>query len=159
MKRLLKRIIPGSVRNLIVSVRTRRHLTSPYVARQAIGEVDDICRGRIDDVVSSPDNAFIKRVPDAGVIKDFHITMHNGVKVCANGYYGSDILNMLIENKGVHEPQEERSFETIIRCLPEECTMLELGAYWGFYSLSLLEVQPKAICHLVVPNLENLTSG
>ena len=159
MKRLLKRIIPGSVRNLIVSVRTRRHLTSPYVARQAIGEVDDICRGRIDDVVSSPDNAFIKRVPDAGVIKDFHITMHNGVKVCANGYYGSDILNMLIENKGVHEPQEERSFETIIRCLPEECTMLELGAYWGFYSLSLLEVQPKAICHLVEPNLENLTSG
>ena len=31
----------------------------------------------------------------------------NGVKVYANSYYGSGMLNLLIKNKGVHEPQEE----------------------------------------------------
>jgi hypothetical protein len=66
---------------------------------------------------------------------------------------------MLIENKGVHEPQEERAFQEVIEYVPEKCSMLELGAYWGFYSLSLLKRRPKAICFLVEPNTFNLVSG
>jgi hypothetical protein len=85
--------------------------------------------------------------------------MHNGVRVCANGYYGAGILNLLIENKGVHEPQEEFAFEQIVCLLPQDCVMLELGAYWGFYSLSLLNKHPKAKCFLVEPETQNLISG
>lgn len=66
---------------------------------------------------------------------------------------------MLIENTGVHEPQEERAFEEIIRLVPEDCVMLELGAYWGFYSLSLLLQCPQAKCYLVEPDTQNLLSG
>ncbi|MBT8036294.1 MAG: FkbM family methyltransferase [Verrucomicrobiae bacterium] len=124
-----------------------------------MGKVDSYWRDRIDDVISSPDNAHIPRHPSAGQLKGYTITMHNDVRVCANGYYGAGILNMLIENKGVHEPQEERAFEEIIRLLPDQCVMLELGAYWGFYSLSLLQQRPKATCFLVEPETQNLISG
>jgi hypothetical protein len=134
-------------------------LTSSRTARNAVGKVDSEWRKRIDDVISSPDNAAILRAPDAGKLQGYVITMHNGVRVCANGYYGSGILNMLIENKGVHEPQEERAFEAIIEHLQDDCTMLELGAYWGFYSLSLLQQRPKARCFLVEPDKANLLSG
>lgn len=136
-----------------------RHLRSPEAAQNAVGEVTDLWRKRINDVLAAPDNAYIEHVPEAGTLDGAFITMHNGVRVCANGYFGSGTLNMLLENRGVHEPQEERAFEEIIRLLPEDCTMVELGAYWGFYSLSLLKQRPKAHCLLVEPELENLWSG
>lgn len=137
----------------------KRRLTSRSSAEEAVGKISQAWRLRIDDVISSPDNAEINRCEDAGKLDGYTITMHNGVKVCANGYYGEGILNMLIENKGVHEPQEERAFEEIIKLLPEKSTMLELGAYWGFYSLSLLKKHPKSTCYLVEPDLTNLFSG
>lgn len=151
----IQNIIP----DLFRQVRAWITLRSPRLAQSSIGKVERHWRERIDDVLCSPDNARIERVPDAGKIKGYHITMHNGVKVCCNGYCGSGMLNMLIENKGVHEPQEEYAFEKIIGYLPEQCKMLELGAYWGFYSLSLLQQRPKAKCWLVEPDLVNMVSG
>lgn len=152
-----------TVLELYRDIRRRRkfikNLTSRRQALRGIGKVDEEWRQRIDDVISSPDNSAIPRCADAGKLRGHVITMHNGVRVLANGYYGSGILNMLIENKGVHEPQEERVFELIIRLLPEKCVMLELGAYWGFYSLSLLQARPQAKCYLVEPETENLLSG
>jgi hypothetical protein len=159
MKRLLKRLLPLEIIDYLRKYRIRFLLKSSRRTRDAIGQVDDYWRPRIEDVRSAPDNQLIPRNKDAGVVKNYYVTMHNGVKVCANGYYGSGMLNLLIENKGVHEPQEELIFETIIRSLPEHCTMLELGAYWGFYSLSLLQLRPKADCFLVEPSLQNLISG
>jgi hypothetical protein len=37
--------------------------------------------------------------------------------------------------------------------------MLELGAYWGFYSLSLLQQRPLARCYLLEPDAANLYCG
>ena len=74
-------------------------------------------------------------------------------------YYGEGILTMLMENKGVHEPQEERAFMEVLKYLPPNSTMLELGAYWGFYSLWFLSVLKNATCYLVEPEIENLESG
>ena len=159
MKKLIKVLMPHWVRQKLNRARMKRVLTSARLAREAVGQVDGKWRSRIDEVISAPDNAAIHRVPEAGTLHGHVITMHNGVRVCANGYYGSGILNMLIENKGVHEPQEERAFEAIIGHLPKECTMLELGAYWGFYSLSLLQQRPTAKCFLVEPDPINLLSG
>lgn len=139
--------------------KTRNYLKSARAAQAAVGEVNSIWRRRIDDVLACPDNAFIPRDPQAGKLDGPFLTMHNGVRVCANGYFGPGTLNMLMENRGVHEPQEERAFEEVIRLLPDQCTMLELGAYWGFYSLSLLQQRPRARCYLVEPELENLWSG
>lgn len=160
---LVKRLLPASVwqtlRMLAARKRAAAFLLSAEHARKAVGNFDPAWRSRIDDVLASPDNLAIVRCPDAGTLEGYAITMHNGVRVCANGYYGNGNLNLLIENRGVHEPQEEKAFEEIIQLLPEKCTMLELGSYWAFYSLSLLAQRPNARCFMVEPDPANLLSG
>jgi hypothetical protein len=159
LKTSIKRMLPQRLERWRALSEHKKILTSSSEVIAAIGKEDEHWRKRIDDVKASPDNALIPRCADAGQLDGYAITMHNGVKVCAGGYYGVGILNMLVENKGVHEPQEERVFEDIIRTLPSACCMLELGSYWGFYSLSLLQVRPKAKCFLVEPDPFNMLSG
>lgn len=136
-----------------------RNVADPQVASRQLGMVDARWRRKIDTVLSSPDNAAIPRVANAGRLQDGLITMHNGIQVSALGYYGGGILNMLVENKGVHEPQEERAFAAILKLLPPESTMIELGAYWGFYSLWFSREVPSARCYLVEPSFACLSSG
>jgi Methyltransferase FkbM domain len=144
----------------LVELRIRRRLMSlSEIKRSLQEEIPERWLTRIDDVKSCPDNSHIPRVPGAGVIEGCGITMHNGVRVAANSYYGPGVLKMLVENKGAHEPQEERAFEEVIKTLPEECVMLELGAYWSFYSLSLLNLRPRASCFMVEPDPHNIISG
>ena len=159
LKKFIKKFLPEFALRMLANRYMRGYFTSPEAARNSVGSVDSDWKQRIQDVIASPDNGFIPRVADAGQLEEYYITMHNGVRVCANGYYGNGNLNMLIENKGVHEPQEERAFEAVIDCLPEQCCMLELGAYWSFYSLSLLQKRPKARCYLVEPEFFNMTVG
>jgi len=116
-------------------------------------------QSRIDDVVKCPDNRHITRVPDAGAFADGQVVMHNGIKVVGLGYYGAGILNMLLENRGVHEPQEERAFGAVLANIPAGSTILELGAYWAYYSVWFAKSVPNAKCYLVEPEAENLRSG
>jgi hypothetical protein len=155
----LKRLVSERISRFTRLATHKKQLTSPRSIAALVGQVDEHWRARIDDVVSCPDNTLIPRCDEAGRLEGSIITMHNGVKVHAGGYYGAGILNMLMENRGVHEPQEERVFEEIIRTLPSDCCMLELGSYWGFYSLSLLRVRPQAKCYLVEPDPFNMLSG
>ena len=155
----LKRLVAERVSRFKKIARHKKQLTSPGSIAALVGQVDEHWRPRINDVVACPDNNFIPRCDEAGRLEGSIITMHNGVKVHAGGYYGAGIHNMLMENEGVHEPQEERIFEEVIRTLPENCYMLEIGSYWGFYSLSLLQQQPKARCYLIEPDDLNMVSG
>jgi hypothetical protein len=116
-------------------------------------------RQRIDDVIACPDNQYIDRVPDAGKLIDDQVVMHNGIRVVGLGYYGAGILKMLVENRGVHEPQEERAFGLVLPHLAAGSTMLELGAYWAYYSLWFAKTVKDAQCFLVEPVSENLRSG
>jgi hypothetical protein len=159
MKKIIKKICPNKILLFWKRYRIKKHLQSSLESKLSIGQIDDHWKERISEAKSSSDNSKIKHVPEAGNLVGPYIIMHNGVKIFANSYYGSGMLNMLMENKGVHEPQEERVFEEVINFLPEECTMLELGAYWGFYSLSLLERHPLAKCFLVEPDPNNLYCG
>ncbi len=116
-------------------------------------------RLRIDDVIACPGNRHIARVPDAGKLIDGQVVMHNGIRVSGLSYYGAGILNMLIENRGVHEPQEERAFDAVVPHLRAGSTMLELGAYWAYYSLWFSKTVKDARCFLVEPIAEHLQSG
>jgi hypothetical protein len=127
-------------------------------ARKADG--DDFS-GRFREIVSDPLNLAIRRVPLAGVVDGGLVVLHNGLRVPVSGpdaYYGgfSAILEI---NRGVHEPLEEFVFQELIKRLPESPSMLELGAYWGHYSMWLKSVRPGATVHLVEPDLNNLQSG
>jgi Methyltransferase FkbM domain len=111
------------------------------------------------DVTGCADNAHIPRVPDAGRVDAGVQTMHNGVKIRVGSYYGDEVTRMLERNRGVHEPQEERVFAEVLRHLPPRPTMMELGAYWGFYSLWFLKDRPLGRAILVEPESENLRMG
>ena len=85
----------------------------------------------------------LPRVVDAGAVVQqedgtFAQIMHNGVRVLAGGYCGSWMQNLITRCRGVHEPQEEVAFAEIMKHLADDATMIELGAYWSYYSIWFL---------------------
>jgi hypothetical protein len=114
---------------------------------------------RTRDVMASPDNDFIPRVANAGAFVDGCQIMHNGLRIVPGSYYGKPVAKMLELNKGVHEPQEERAFAEVLRHIPPGGVMLELGAYWSFYSMWFCQVVQGARCWMVEPETENLEFG
>ena len=116
---------------------------------------------RIKEVTQCPDNAAIEYHESAGKVIDGHIIMHNGLQLDPASYYGYGMLELLRANKGVHEPQEEKLFQEVLKVLPKDrkITMLELGAYWSFYSLWFLKMNPNAACYMVEPERLNLWYG
>jgi hypothetical protein len=132
------------------------------VELRALRDVARVWCRRIADARACPDNADIPRVPDAGRIVDGNIIMHNGLRV-AYGTYGTGdtkhLMQLLEENGGVHEPQEEKVFQQVLPLMPSGAVMLELGAYWGFYSLWFKSRVEKASCFLVEPVWANLNAG
>lgn len=91
---------------------------------------------RTNDVLSSPDNHKIICADNAGTLSsDGLLVMHNGLKIKPLSYYGYPVLKMLLENKGIHEPQEEYAFQEVLKSMPDKAVMIELGAYWSFYSM------------------------
>jgi hypothetical protein len=116
-------------------------------------------RYRTQQVLACPDNAYVSRVPEAGEIRgDFQI-MHNGLKVLLGSYYGKDSVRLLKKNRGVHEPQEERIFQEVLPKIPPGSVMIELGAYWGYYSMWFCKNVPNARAYLIEPVAENLEFG
>jgi len=116
-------------------------------------------RFRTRDVIECPDNAYIPRVPDAGRITGGFQRMHNGVKVLTDGYYGYPQTRLLKLNRGVHEPQEERVFGEVLKYMSPGAVMVELGAYWAFYSMWFHQVVKNAKCYLVEPDANRMNTG
>jgi hypothetical protein len=116
-------------------------------------------RARIEEVISCPDNQKIPRVKEAGRINGNIQIMHNGLKIILGSYYGQGITKMLQKNKGVHEPQEEFVFSKVLEHLREEAVMIELGSYWAFYSMWLLQHRSKGKVYLYEPDEHNLVYG
>lgn len=141
------------------TISTRFILRDERQVSRALKKVPPEWKSRIQDAIDCPDNEKIPRHPNAGKITGSVITMHNGILVRALSYYGSGILHLLIQNRGVHEPQEERAFAEILRYIEPESTILELGAYWGFYSLWFSKEIPQAQCYLVEPDPRNIEAG
>jgi hypothetical protein len=94
-------------------------LRSSKAATSAVGQINFHWEQRIADAVECPDNDRIPRCANAGELCCSCITMHNGIKIRALGYYGAGILNLLIKNKGVHEPQEEVAFQEVLTFCPQ----------------------------------------
>jgi hypothetical protein len=114
---------------------------------------------RIQDVLSCPDLTSIPTVPEAGQIHDGILTMHNGLKVLSGSYSGDAMTRLLQRTKGIHEPQEEKVFAEVLKHIPHNSSMLELGAWWGFYSMWLKKEVPHANLYLIEPSEENLKFG
>jgi hypothetical protein len=117
--------------------------------------------GRFREIVSDPLNLLIERVPMAGVVEGNDVVLHNGNRVPISGdaaYYGA-FSQILIINRGVHEPLEEFVFQEMLRKLRKDPVMIELGAYWAHYSMWLKKFRPESTTILVEPNPTNFAAG
>lgn len=117
--------------------------------------------GRFREVIADPIGLLIDRGPFSGVIFDGLVVLHNGMRVPMSGpysYYG--VFNeLLVFNRGVHEPLEEFVFQQLLKKLGSKPFMLELGAYWGHYSMWLKSKIKGADVILVEPDDDNIEAG
>ncbi len=98
-------------------------------------KLDSYWQFRVKEVLDVPDTAFIKKVSNAGQIIKGKQIMHNGLCILLGSYYGPEVTVMLAKNKGVHEPQEEHVFQEVLKERTEGAIMIEMGAFWAFYSM------------------------
>jgi Methyltransferase FkbM domain len=114
---------------------------------------------RVSDVMSSDDIKYIPTVENAGIIKGGQQTMHNGLKIYNGSYYGPEYAAMLQTTKGIHEPQEERVFQEVLKGLPQNAVMIEMGAFWSFYSMWFKQKLNEATNYMIEPDAFNLGQG
>jgi hypothetical protein len=110
------------------------------------------------------DSDDIPKVSDAGLVsQDEHgrriQTMHNGLKILADGYHGAWMTELIRRCRGHHEPQEERAFYEVVRRLPADATMIELGGFWSYYTNWFLMDQPRRAGVVIEPRPGNLELG
>jgi len=113
--------------------------------------------------ISCRDTDTIPKVPEAGQVTLFEgervQVMHNGVKVVYGGYYGDWMSHVIRGLKGHHEPQEELLFHTLMRYIRNRSVMVELGAFWAYYTQWFLKDIPDSTAVCVEPDVNNLDVG
>jgi FkbM family methyltransferase len=122
---------------------------------------------RIEMTVACHDSDLIPKVEGAGeIFLDPSGTlcqrMHNGLRVVAGGYHGEWMSEIIRRLKGHHEPQEEILFHTILPLIAaagSKPVMLELGSFWGYYSLWFRSLHPGGRNLLVEPDANNVQVG
>jgi len=115
-------------------------------------------KSRLKDVLADEHNALIPRIVGAGTTVDNRIVMHNGIQVY-DSYYPDIVTEILKGNRGCHEPEEEYHFQEVLKEVGSDARMIEIGAYWGFYSLWFHFGHPDRKVVLVEPAEESLMCG
>ena len=102
----------------------------------------------------------IPKVPDAGALVEQDgervQIMHEGTRVIADGYCGSWMTDVIRGLHGHHEPQEELLFYHILRHAREGSLIVELGAWWAYYTNWYLGAVPGSTALCVEPDAANL---
>ena len=121
---------------------------------------------RVKLTTSCRDTDRIPKVADAGEVRTTPEgrvqVMHNGVLVVEGGYYGDWMTEIIRTLRGHHEPQEEVVFHEIVERLAADegaPTVVELGAFWSYYTLWSLQRMPAARAIVVEPDPNNLEVG
>jgi FkbM family methyltransferase len=119
---------------------------------------------RIDMAARCRDCDILPKAPDAGEVVTeadgirVQIT-HNGLRMTADGHSGAWMTELIARCHGHHEPQEERAFHEIVRRMPPAATMIELGAWWSFYTLWFLKDAPDRVAVALEPDPEHMAVG
>lgn len=109
--------------------------------------LDETQRTRLTQSCRDADS--IPRVDKAGMVETDPETgariqyMHNGLRVLADGYYGAWMTDLIAGLQGVHEPQEEVVFHALLPHIPADASMVEIGAFWSYYTLWFVSEYPE----------------
>lgn len=118
---------------------------------------------RIKMSIQCKDSEYIPKVPQAGQTFEGengrYQLMHNDVKVVEGGYLGLWTTELIKLLRGHHEPQEERAFHEILKFIPENSTMIELGSWWSYYSLWFQKEISGAKNYMIEPDPSYLEIG
>ncbi|MCW2606214.1 MAG: FkbM family methyltransferase [Frankiales bacterium] len=120
---------------------------------------------RVRLTVAATDCDDLPKVDDAGQVRNHDgvgvQVMHNGVLVEAGGYFGDWMSEIIRCLRGHHEPQEEAVFARVLERLRggSAPTVVELGAFWAYYSLWALHEFPDARVVALEPDPANLELG
>ena len=136
----------------------RRDFCNYFINKEVQNDKGLTFQERFIDVMSDPNNLYIIRVKDAGKIEDDTIILHNSIKVSRYGYYG-DFSDILAINGGCHEPAEERMFNEVLKFIPENGTMIELGSFWAFYTIWFNKAIKNAQNYCIEPGSNELDVG
>ena len=113
--------------------------------------------------VSCRDTDAIPKVANAGAVLNRDgvqvQVMHEGTLVRAGGYFGQWMQEIITKLRGHHEPQEELIFHHLVRAARPDSLIVELGAFWAYYTNWYLGVVPgsRAVC--VEPDPEHRACG
>jgi FkbM family methyltransferase len=103
-------------------------------------------RFRIEMTTSCRDTDVLEKVADAGLVLEEHgrrvQMMFNGIRVPAGGYFGEWMSEIIQRLEGHHEPQEELIFHELMKHVPPDGAMVELGAFWAYYCTWFLRGGP-----------------
>jgi FkbM family methyltransferase len=113
--------------------------------------------------ISCRDAELIPKVANAGAVetmggKPVQI-MHNGLKVMYGGYHGDWMATVIHGLRGHHEPQEERAFYEILRYCRPKTSIVELGAFWAYYSMWYLKRIPFSHAYCLEPDASHIAVG
>jgi hypothetical protein len=114
---------------------------------------------RLNDIIYCNDVQYIDKVKGAGEIFLGKQRMHNGLLINLGSYYGPEYSVVLAASGGIHEPQEERIFAEVLKILPSNAVMVEMGAFWSFYSMWFNSKVINARNLMIEPDSFNLGQG
>ncbi len=121
-------------------------------------------RKRVLTTVCCEDCHNLPKVENAGKVfsennEPTYQLMHNGVKIYKDCYYGEWMTILITLLQGHHEPQEEKAFHEVLKYLPDNAIMVELGSYWGYYSMWFQKKISGAKNFLIEPDPKNIIIG
>jgi FkbM family methyltransferase len=134
---------------------------SPFGA--AHSRAQDAAARRVAMTIACRDADPIPKVPRAGEVFEHQgrlvQLMHEGTLVEAGGYHGDWMTRIIRGLRGHHEPQEELLFHHLVaRCRPAT-TIVEVGAFWAFYTNWYLGAVTGASALCVEPDANNMACG
>lgn len=118
---------------------------------------------RVEMTAGCRDCDAIPKVPDAGRVLKKSGTrvqvMHEGTLVTAGGYYGDWMTKIIRHLQGHHEPQEELLFHHLLKACAPGSLMIEVGAFWAYYTAWWLGAVPEAKAVCLEPDDNNRAIG
>lgn len=118
---------------------------------------------RVEMTACGRDCDAIPKVEDAGELRVIDGTsyqvMHNGLLVEAGGYGQDWTVEIIRRLRGHHEPQEEKVFHEVLKRLPEDSVMMELGSSWAYYSMWFASRTPGGRSFCCEPEALSLAQG